>query len=594
MDITLDTPFTYHDQRYETHATVTDHDIRFVTSLYPIGYQTGDQTIDTRNTENWPAFYKLGWTKPELYTGIRDEWTLTGIEWRNTLIDYYETRLVNATDGSEPIPTEFFDFHEWRALPTPEVFDQWLPQFIDQWNHTIPHDPNRWPEQEQQLEALLDQLNQLLYDPANCGWDGIRENLMDQPFDVWVRGQIGVWLASQSGTMPVGDLVNQACTSVSTKFHAILATPDLTATYAHRHAREYEAFAASQSAISNTPLPELETNPATALDVWLTRRISQSLYHCPIIERRQTRDKPLTLDQKAHDLLNNQLDTELAWAIREHKAARIGTYWERITSELTRIRTSKPDTASMVITIVNEEDPHHTLNRTADHAFFGGGGGDETLLAALQEAGWHVSARQSSYHYLCEHPNTGELLYYCEGDVYGNQQARQKMAALPEIPVVPHTEAYASIQAACGTPPPAPEIIAMLTDRAYEHVPERGGWVKILSDTALTHLIDTARRDLPELWEKVDLILGSQKNCGKCRFVRRWLDNHGITYREIDLKDPANTQWLTSLSQSGLPMETPVIYDGASGHPIMSGSPDMHRLAQLAPTRSREKRHQTR
>lgn len=54
----------------------------------------------------------------------------------------------------------------------------------------------------------------------------------------------------------------------------------------------------------------------------------------------------------------------------------------------------------------------------AGAAFFAGSGGDDTILEALQAAGWQLETMAASYDWTARHPLTGARIQYVEGDLY--------------------------------------------------------------------------------------------------------------------------------------------------------------------------------
>lgn len=94
-------------------------------------------------------------------------------------------------------------------------------------------------------------------------------------------------------------------------------------------------------------------------------------------------------------------------------------FWAAIDAILDQIETDKPNTFNGVRDILD-----HPVQRayagsyTDDASFFGGSGGDRSLFSALRVAGWRITWSEASYYYVAEHPTTGEILTYIEGDVY--------------------------------------------------------------------------------------------------------------------------------------------------------------------------------
>ena len=86
------------------------------------------------------------------------------------------------------------------------------------------------------------------------------------------------------------------------------------------------------------------------------------------------------------------------------------SFWDQIDGQLDQIERAKPDTSDGVIAALGGADDK-------GHGFFAGSGGDRSLLGALITAGWRVVASAAFYHYLVQHPATGDHLEYVEGDV---------------------------------------------------------------------------------------------------------------------------------------------------------------------------------
>ena len=62
-------------------AVFRDHDSATDYRTYILYPKTKFPFADTSETQEWPEFYKRGWSKPELRQGYRDAWNLpTGKE----------------------------------------------------------------------------------------------------------------------------------------------------------------------------------------------------------------------------------------------------------------------------------------------------------------------------------------------------------------------------------------------------------------------------------------------------------------------------------------------------------------------------------
>ena len=91
----------------------------------------------------------------------------------------------------------------------------------------------------------------------------------------------------------------------------------------------------------------------------------------------------------------------------------MNTFWDGIAAQLAELRTAT--TADDVLRILPGEDG------SAD-GFFAGSGGDDTVMEALQAAGWTVTWAKASYYYVMRAPN-GDEITYVEGDILRGDQA---------------------------------------------------------------------------------------------------------------------------------------------------------------------------
>lgn len=56
--------------------------------------------------------------------------------------------------------------------------------------------------------------------------------------------------------------------------------------------------------------------------------------------------------------------------------------------------------------------------------WFGGSGGDDSVLDALYDAGWRAVWIEADYHYAMRSRATGDVITYCEGDIYRGDSRR--------------------------------------------------------------------------------------------------------------------------------------------------------------------------
>ena len=92
-------------------------------------------------------------------------------------------------------------------------------------------------------------------------------------------------------------------------------------------------------------------------------------------------------------------------------------FWKNVDDQLNHIERDKPNTAQGVFDIMNQY-----ASPSAGKAFFPGSGGDRELADSLRAAGWKMLQYEAAYYYAMQHPATGEIITYIEGDVdKGNQ-----------------------------------------------------------------------------------------------------------------------------------------------------------------------------
>lgn len=84
------------------------------------------------------------------------------------------------------------------------------------------------------------------------------------------------------------------------------------------------------------------------------------------------------------------------------------TFWLMIDAQLDRIERERPSTWEGIQAV---------LGGSTVASFFGGSGGDRSLLSALRVAGWRVLWMEAGYFYAVQHPVSGEVVTYIEGDV---------------------------------------------------------------------------------------------------------------------------------------------------------------------------------
>jgi len=112
-----------------------------------------------------------------------------------------------------------------------------------------------------------------------------------------------------------------------------------------------------------------------------------------------------------------------------------GGFWVEINAQLDRVEREAPTRAAEVCAILDGPEYHTVLaerglapvaaaaGRTEPRrSFFAGSGGDRSLFSALHKAGWSIVWSEASYYYVAQHPISGDVLTYIEGDVLEGDQ----------------------------------------------------------------------------------------------------------------------------------------------------------------------------
>lgn len=92
------------------------------------------------------------------------------------------------------------------------------------------------------------------------------------------------------------------------------------------------------------------------------------------------------------------------------------SFWKTIETQLAECQ--KAGSADDVLRILaTEHNPYGDPSVSGAPAFFAGSGGDDSLMAALEAAGWSVTWAEAHYHYKMQAPD-GSTITYVEGDIF--------------------------------------------------------------------------------------------------------------------------------------------------------------------------------
>jgi hypothetical protein len=93
-------------------------------------------------------------------------------------------------------------------------------------------------------------------------------------------------------------------------------------------------------------------------------------------------------------------------------------FWQVIARQVAELRSAR-SAADVLRILATADNPYGDPSISSAPAFFAGSGGDESVMEALQAAGWRVAWAQASYHYAMTAPD-GSAITYVEGDIYPN------------------------------------------------------------------------------------------------------------------------------------------------------------------------------
>lgn len=100
-------------------------------------------------------------------------------------------------------------------------------------------------------------------------------------------------------------------------------------------------------------------------------------------------------------------------------------FWATIAQQITELKTAR-NADDVLRILANERDPYRQMPDrevlTGDRdGFFAGSGGDDSVMEALDEAGWSIIWARADYYFAMRAPD-GSAITYIEGDIYrGNK-----------------------------------------------------------------------------------------------------------------------------------------------------------------------------
>ena len=151
MFISLDEKFT--DEAGNTYEVENPVDAHYITYLY----DEDGETIIARSdeSEDFPKFYKRGWTKQECHDSLKTDWVIQKDKQEH--IEDLEAHL-------EPGQDSWLCLEAWDTLPTEQAFADWFDtDFAPTWEDTG-DDPDFEDEDRQRLIDSCERLYKAMKD----------------------------------------------------------------------------------------------------------------------------------------------------------------------------------------------------------------------------------------------------------------------------------------------------------------------------------------------------------------------------------------------------------------------------------------------
>ena len=90
-------------------------------------------------------------------------------------------------------------------------------------------------------------------------------------------------------------------------------------------------------------------------------------------------------------------------------------FWTAIKQQITELKTA--ENADDVLRILSNDRIPFGGGESSGDGFFAGSGGDDTVIDALDDAGWRLAWWEAGYHFAMTAPD-GSGITYVEGDIY--------------------------------------------------------------------------------------------------------------------------------------------------------------------------------
>lgn len=113
MFISLDEKFT--DEAGDTYEVESPTDDGYITYLYD---EDGENIIARSDeSEDFPKFYKRGWTKQECHDSLKKDWVIQ---------EDRQSHIWDLEEILDPGMDSWLNLEAWEKLPTEQAFKDWL------------------------------------------------------------------------------------------------------------------------------------------------------------------------------------------------------------------------------------------------------------------------------------------------------------------------------------------------------------------------------------------------------------------------------------------------------------------------------------
>ena len=149
MFISLDEKFT--DQAGNTYEVENPVDNHYITYLYD---EDGENIIARSDeSEDFPKFYKRGWTKQECHDSLKTGWVIQKDK---------QQHIWDLEELLDPGMDSWLELSAWEKLPTEQAFADWLDtDFAPAWEESS-DDPDFMDENNAKLKESCERLDKAM------------------------------------------------------------------------------------------------------------------------------------------------------------------------------------------------------------------------------------------------------------------------------------------------------------------------------------------------------------------------------------------------------------------------------------------------